>query len=113
MSTDNETFENRCLLPRDSDGHKGSYGRVLIIGGSRGMAGAPALAGISALKSGAGLVTLAIPDTILETVASLFPCYTTVPLPVDGGNARRICAFNDRRVDAILNLRRRWAGTWT
>ena len=49
-----------ALPARDEAAHKGDFGRVLLIGGSRGMAGAISLAGMAALRSGAGLVTLAI-----------------------------------------------------
>ena len=49
------------LAPRSHDSHKGDYGRALLIGGSRGMSGAIALAGRATLRSGAGLVTLAVP----------------------------------------------------
>jgi len=73
------------LPPRANQSHKGDYGRVLLVGGSRGMSGAVALAGMAALKSGAGLVTLAVPDSCLETVASFCPCYMTIPLPEDEG----------------------------
>ena len=66
------------LASRRADSHKGDYGRVLILGGSRGMAGAPALAGRAALRSGAGLVTLAIPAAIQHTVAGLEPSYMTL-----------------------------------
>ena len=45
------------LPPRRADSHKGDYGRALLIGGSRGMSGAIALAGLATLRSGAGLVT--------------------------------------------------------
>ena len=48
------------------------------------MSGAIALAGMATVKGGAGLVTVAVPDSCLETVASFFPCYMTVPLPEDG-----------------------------
>ena len=68
------------LIAREADSHKGHYGRVLIIGGSRNMAGAPALAGRAALRSGAGLVTLAVPRSIQATVASFEPAYMTVGL---------------------------------
>ena len=68
------------LPARESDSHKGDYGRVLVIGGSRGMAGAPALAGRAALRSGAGLVTLATPRCIQNVVASLEPSYMTLGL---------------------------------
>jgi len=68
------------LAPRAADSHKGDYGRVLIVGGSRGMAGAVALAGMAALRSGAGLVTLAVPRSIQATVASFEPSIMTLAL---------------------------------
>lgn len=68
---------------RPADSHKGDYGLALIMGGSRGMCGAVALAGKAALRSGAGLVRLAVPDRCLELVASFEPSYMTVPLPDD------------------------------
>lgn len=71
------------LTDRSPESHKGDYGRVLIIGGCRGMAGAVALAGQAALRSGAGLVRLAVPDRILDVVASHHTCYMTEPLPSD------------------------------
>jgi len=73
-----------CFPPRRCRfGHKGTFGTVLGIGGSRGMAGAAALAGRAALLSGAGLVRLAVPDPILETVAGYSPEPTAVPCPAD------------------------------
>lgn len=72
------------LPQRDPLSHKGNYGRVLLIGGSRGMAGSISLAGMAALRSGAGLVKLAVPDVCLNTVAGFEACYMTVPLPNDG-----------------------------
>ena len=71
------------LSPRRRDSHKGNFGRVLLVGGSRGMAGAIVLAGLAALRSGAGLVTLAVPDICLDTVASFEPSLMTAPLPSD------------------------------
>jgi NAD(P)H-hydrate epimerase len=56
----------------------------LLVGGSRGMSGAIGLAGMAALRGGAGLVTLAVPDVILPTVAGYEPSYMTAPLPCDG-----------------------------
>ena len=49
-----------ALSPRRRDGHKGDYGRVLVVGGAHGMAGAPCLCGRSVLRSGAGLCTVAL-----------------------------------------------------
>ena len=71
------------LKIRNKDAHKGSFRRVCIVGGSRGMSGAPALAGQAALRSGAGLVRVAIPKSVLPIVAAIEPCYTTVSLPED------------------------------
>jgi ADP-dependent NAD(P)H-hydrate dehydratase len=71
------------LPPRSADSHKGDFGRALLIGGSRGMAGAIGLAGMSCLRSGAGLVKLAVPECILDTVAGFEPSYMTMPLPCD------------------------------
>ena len=68
------------LPPRPRDGHKGTFGRILVVGGSEGMAGAPSLAGMAALKSGAGLVTVACPKAILPTVAGFHPCLMTRPI---------------------------------
>jgi ADP-dependent NAD(P)H-hydrate dehydratase len=71
------------LPPRAIDSHKGDFGRALVVGGSRGMSGAVALAGMAALRTGAGRVTLAVPDVCLETVAAFEPSYMTVPLACD------------------------------
>lgn len=71
------------LPPRSADAHKGDFGRVLVVGGSRGMIGAPALAANAALCGGAGLVTVATPEPIQLAVASLCPCATSVILSCD------------------------------
>ncbi|MBM83837.1 MAG: NAD(P)H-hydrate dehydratase [Planctomycetaceae bacterium] len=63
---------------RPADGHKGTFGRVLLIGGSPGMSGAISLAGIAALRSGAGLVYLAVSESILPVVAAIEPSYVTI-----------------------------------
>ncbi|MBP9865829.1 MAG: bifunctional ADP-dependent NAD(P)H-hydrate dehydratase/NAD(P)H-hydrate epimerase, partial [Candidatus Omnitrophica bacterium] len=55
--------------PRKRSAHKGDFGRVLIAAGSKGMHGAAHLAGMGALRSGAGLVTLAVPEKIYSVVA--------------------------------------------
>lgn len=71
------------LPQRPDDSHKGSFGSVLVVGGSRGMSGAVALAGLGALRGGAGLVFLAVPRSVLPIVASIEPSYLTVSLPED------------------------------
>jgi len=70
------------LLPkRPADGHKGTFGRVLVIAGSPGMSGAACLSATAALRSGAGLVTVAVPESIQPVVASFEPSYTSASLP--------------------------------
>ena len=68
---------------RAADSHKGDYGSGLLIGGARGMTGAIGLAGLSALRGGAGWVRLAVADRCLETVAAYSPCLMTIPLADD------------------------------
>ena len=72
-----------CPAPlpvRPSDAHKGSFGRVLLIGGSRGMAGSISLSALAALRTGSGLVSAAVPESILPTVAGFHPGVMTIPL---------------------------------
>lgn len=66
--------------PRPADSNKGNYGHVLVVGGSLGKAGAAAMAGMAVLRSGAGLVTVAVPKTVLATVAGFHPELMTEPL---------------------------------
>ncbi len=68
------------LADRSPDGHKGSYGHVLVVGGSVGKSGAVAMAGASALRSGAGLSTIATPRSVLPMVAAFTPEIMTEPL---------------------------------
>ena len=80
-------FEPPADLPRlprrQSDSSKYDYGRVVIVAGSRGMAGAAALSAMAALRSGAGLVEVIVPESIQATVASFDPCVMTHGLPED------------------------------
>jgi ADP-dependent NAD(P)H-hydrate dehydratase len=71
------------LAPRKPESHKGDFGRALLIGGSQGMAGAIAMAGKAALRSGAGLVKLATPSVCQTTVAAFEPAVMTIALPCD------------------------------
>ena len=65
---------------RAPDAHKGDFGRVLIVAGSVGKTGAAHLAALGALKSGAGLVTVATPRSALPIIAAMAPEYMTEPL---------------------------------
>jgi hydroxyethylthiazole kinase-like uncharacterized protein yjeF len=58
---------------RRPDAHKGDFGHVLVIGGSVGKSGAPAMAGLAALRTGAGLVTVASPKSVQNAVAASAP----------------------------------------
>ncbi|MCA9024997.1 MAG: NAD(P)H-hydrate dehydratase [Planctomycetaceae bacterium] len=71
------------LPDRPEDGHKGTFGRVLIVAGSRGMSGAAILSGTAALRSGAGLVYVAAPEGIVPIIAGYEPSYLTIPLAED------------------------------
>jgi ADP-dependent NAD(P)H-hydrate dehydratase len=77
-----EFVERIPRLPkRPLDSHKGQFGRVLVVAGSRGMSGAACLAGAAALRGGAGLVRVASPQDVWPIVASFEPSYLTFPLP--------------------------------
>jgi ADP-dependent NAD(P)H-hydrate dehydratase / NAD(P)H-hydrate epimerase len=66
--------------PRTADSNKGMYGHVLVIGGARGKAGAPSMSSLAALRSGAGLVTAAVVESILPSVAAVTPELMTIAL---------------------------------
>lgn len=72
----------RALLPaRPRSAHKGSCGRILVIAGSRGMMGAATLASRAALRAGAGIVTLAVPESLHDVMEGKLTEVMTVPLP--------------------------------
>ncbi|MGH9666423.1 MAG: NAD(P)H-hydrate dehydratase, partial [Bryobacteraceae bacterium] len=66
--------------PRPCDSNKGMYGHLLVIAGARGKTGAAAMAGISALRAGAGLVTVASAESAIEAIGSHAPELMTDPL---------------------------------
>ncbi len=69
------------IPPRMPDSHKGTYGRVLVLAGSAGMPGAASLAALAALRTGSGLVTVALPASISLAVAATVPEATQILLP--------------------------------
>ena len=72
----------KALLPaRPLDAHKGMCGRILVIAGSRGMTGAAYLASLAALKAGAGIVTLAVPESLHDLMEMKTTEVMTVPVP--------------------------------
>lgn len=84
------------LAPRAADAHKGDFGKAWIVGGSLGMAGAPALAGKACLRSGVGLISIAAPRCVQPTVAGFLPDFMTAPLDDDG------CSIAESALPTIL-----------
>jgi NAD(P)H-hydrate epimerase len=68
------------FAPRKPDANNGSYGHALIVAGSAGKPGAAAMAGMAALRAGAGLVTVAAPESVVGTIAAMCPEIMTEPL---------------------------------
>src|SRR6202035_3441534 len=87
------------IAPRSADTHKGDYGRVLLVAGSRGKTGAAHLSALGALRSGAGLVTVATPSCCLPVVASLAPEYMTEALEDTAGDGGLDLEGVDRLLD--------------
>ena len=76
-----KTQLRRAVVSRRPEDHKGAFGHVLLVAGSRRMAGAAILAARAALRSGAGLVTAAVPEGIQGVVAGQVPEALTIGLP--------------------------------
>ena len=90
------------LGPRPFAANKGNFGRVLVIGGSVGKAGAAAMAGMSALHVGAGLSTVATPKSVLATVAGFHPEVMTEPLEETEAGTISLRALKDGRLDSLV-----------
>ena len=91
-----------CFAPRAPDAHKGSFGHVLTIGGSLGKSGAAAMAGMAALRAGAGLSTVATPRSVLPMVAGFAAELMTEPLAETEAGAISLSAIEYGRLDAIV-----------
>jgi ADP-dependent NAD(P)H-hydrate dehydratase / NAD(P)H-hydrate epimerase len=80
--------------PRPAESNKGSYGHVLVTGGSLGKAGSAAMAGMAVLRAGAGLSTVATPKSVLGTVAGFHSELMTEPLPETDAGTISTSAFD-------------------
>jgi ADP-dependent NAD(P)H-hydrate dehydratase / NAD(P)H-hydrate epimerase len=90
------------LGARPAEANKGSYGHVLVIGGALGKAGSVAMAGMAALRAGAGLATIATARGSLATVAGFHPELMTEPLPETEQGTIAETAFDSRRGDELV-----------
>ncbi len=90
------TAKRMTESPRQADDNKGKHGHVILFAGGHGKAGAPSMASLAALRAGAGMVTAAIPASILNTVALIAPELMTTPLPEDAEGQLDPAFFGDR-----------------
>jgi hydroxyethylthiazole kinase-like uncharacterized protein yjeF len=94
--------EGVVLADRPEDGHKGTFGRVVVIAGSMGFTGAPRLAAMGAARGGAGLVEVCIPEAIHSIVAA--GCLEVMPTPLADAGTGTL------RPEALPALRERMRG---
>lgn len=99
------------LAPRPRGGHKGTFGHVLVIGGSSGKTGAPAMAGIAALRAGAGLVTVASDERVIPQVAAHAPELMTAVVDDAMFDAKTVIAIGPGLGARAPELTRRAAET--
>ena len=81
-----QDFARAALPPRRADGHKGTFGKVLIVGGAVGYTGAPYLTAAAAVRTGCGLVSLGVPETIWPVEAA--KCVSAMPFPLPDKHGR-------------------------
>lgn len=93
------------FAPRPRMAHKGSFGHVLVVAGSRGKTGAAAMAGMAALRAGAGLVTVASTERALPVLASHAPELMTEPLPETAAGAISMRAFDSGALPEIARTK--------
>jgi NAD(P)H-hydrate epimerase len=91
----------REIVPaRVADSHKGDFGRVLVVAGSNGRTGAAHLSAIGALRSGAGLVTIATPRSCVPIIAAMAPEYMT-----EGLDETASGTIDYGAIDRVLDLK--------
>jgi ADP-dependent NAD(P)H-hydrate dehydratase / NAD(P)H-hydrate epimerase len=89
----------RSLPARARGGHKGTYGHVFALAGSRGKSGAALMTGMAALRSGAGLVTLLLPESLQRDIVGRFPELMTESLP-----ETRVGSHDESAAAKVLDL---------
>lgn len=89
------------LGPRPRSGHKGTFGHVLVVAGSRGKTGAAALSGLGALRAGAGLVTVASAESAIAAIAAHAAELMTEPLPEQDDGTISLRAFDYGKLPGI------------
>jgi NAD(P)H-hydrate epimerase len=94
-----------ALANRPEDGNKGTFGRVVVVAGSKEFTGAPRLAAMGAARGGAGLVEVCVPEAIHAIVAA--GCLEVMPTALPDGGTGTLCAA------ALVKLRERLAGADT
>jgi NAD(P)H-hydrate epimerase len=88
--------------PRGVNSNKGKFGHVLLVGGSYGTAGAPSMASLAALRTGAGLVTAAVPKSIVDVVAGVAPELMLKPLEEGPEGAVALSNVEGPRLEELL-----------
>jgi hydroxyethylthiazole kinase-like uncharacterized protein yjeF len=89
-------------MPRDANSNKGKFGHVLLIGGAFGKAGAPSMASVAAMRTGAGLVTAAVPREILPIVAAVAPELMLTPLATEGSGGLAMEMLGEASLKRLL-----------
>ena len=92
------------LAPRPADSNKGMYGHVLIVGGSLGKSGAAAMAGMAALRAGAGLSTVATPASVVASVSAFAAELMTEPLPATEAGSIALDAIKSGRLQELAKV---------
>jgi NAD(P)H-hydrate epimerase len=88
------------LPSRPPDGNKGTFGRVLVVGGSEGMLGAPSMAGRAALKLGSGLVEIAVPRSILVAALTITP--ELIGIGLDSGVSEDLTSAAEKAAAIVI-----------
>jgi hydroxyethylthiazole kinase-like uncharacterized protein yjeF len=92
--------------PRDVNSNKGKFGHVLVVGGSYGTAGAPSMASLAAMRTGAGLVTAAVPRSIVSDVTRVAPELMIAPLKEGAEGAVSMENLAEDGIEAVIKQKR-------